>query len=153
MLAYVFILALSASSAFVSATEGIRPCTGGRPLPQRIVIDGCNQTPCDVFQGSDALMYTDMRTERPANELRPQVFATALGQTIEYFLPPNQQNACDHLTVGSCPLSANEDATYRFSFPITPVYPPIPVTVELSLFDHTNQVVFCALIDIHVRLR
>lgn len=98
-------------------------------------------------------MLTNFRAQRAATHLRPQVHATALGETIEYILPPNQQNACDHLTVGSCPLSANEDATYRFVFPITAIYPPIPVSVQLTIWDHTNQHVFCAVIDIHVRIR
>ncbi|KAG4074479.1 hypothetical protein HA402_015768 [Bradysia odoriphaga] len=154
MLAYVFLLALLAPSALVSAqTAGIRQCTGGRLLPNSVTINNCSQTPCDVVQGSNAVMNVDFRSLRAASNLRPQVFATALGETIEYNLPPNQREACDHLITGSCPLSVNEDATYRFVFPITAIYPPIPVTVELTLWDQLNQHVFCALIDIHVRLR
>lgn len=98
-------------------------------------------------------MEVDFRSLRTASALRPQVFATALGATIEYNLPPQFANGCNHLPRGSCPLSVNEDATYRFVFTVTPVYPPIPVTVELTLFDQENQAVFCSLIDIHVRLR
>lgn len=98
-------------------------------------------------------MQIDFRSLRSASALRPQVFATALGATIEYNLPPIFHNGCNHLLRGSCPLSVNEDATYSFIFSVTAVYPPIPVTVELTLFDHENQHVFCSLIDIHVRLR
>lgn len=98
-------------------------------------------------------MNVNFRAPRGASQLRPQVFATALGETIEYTLPPNQREACDHLVTGSCPLSENEDATYRFVFPITAIYPPIPVSVELTIFDHLSQHVFCAVINIHVRLR
>lgn len=98
-------------------------------------------------------MQVDFRAARPATSLRPQVFATALGATVEYNLPPQFANGCNHLHAGSCPLSVNEDATYGFAFPITSVYPPIPVSVELTLWDHTNQHVFCAVVDIHVRLR
>ncbi len=116
-------------------------------------IADCAQAPCNVFQGSDAIMEVDFRSERVASALRPQVFATALGATIEYNLPPEHQNACNHLQIGSCPLSAGEDTTYRFVFRVTAVYPPIPVTVELTLFDHASQAVFCAEIDIHVRIR
>lgn len=98
-------------------------------------------------------MEVEFRSQRPASALRPQVFATALGATIEYVLPVELRNACNHLRVGSCPLSGNEDVTYRFVFGVTNVYPPIPVTVELTLFDQASQHVFCAEIDIHVRLR
>lgn len=98
-------------------------------------------------------MEIDFRSVRGAATLRPQVFATALGATIEYNLPPQFANGCNHLLQGSCPLSVNEDATYRFVFSVTTVYPPIPVTVELALLDQNNEAVFCSLIDIHVRLR
>lgn len=127
--------------------------TGGRPAPQSIAIEGCTSTPCDILQNSDAIMEVNFRSERGSSQLRPQVFATALGTTIEYNLPPQFANGCNHLIVGSCPLSVNEDATYRFVFSVTAVYPPIPVTVELTLWDHNSQHVFCAEIDIHVRLR
>lgn len=173
MLSYLFVLALLAPSAF--ATAGIRQCTlncqlevwtnfsinfltfvlgpGGHRLPQTITIDGCAQTPCDVTQGTDVLKIADFSHPTTASSLRPQVFATALGTTIEYVLPPNQREACDHLSTGSCPLAPNEAATYRFVFPITSIYPPIPVSVELTLRDQASNVVFCAIIDIHVRLR
>lgn len=98
-------------------------------------------------------MNTDFRATRGASSLRPQVFATALGETIEYLLPPAHREGCNNLSVGSCPLSVNEDATHTFVFPITAVYPPIPVSVQLTVFDQLNQGVFCAIIDIHVRLR
>lgn len=88
-----------------------------------------------------------------ATSLRPIVWATALGQTIEYVLPPDQQNACNHLNRGSCPTSQDEDVTYRFVFPITPIYPPIPVTVQLTLVNHANATIFCKQTDIIVRLR
>lgn len=115
-------------------------------------IEECTQTPCYVFQGSDVVMEVDFRSVA-AQSLRPQVFATALGQTIEYTLPPAHQNACNHLSRGSCPVSQDEDITYRFVFPITNIYPPIPVTVQLTLFNQDNQPVFCKITDIIVRLR
>lgn len=98
-------------------------------------------------------MNIGFRAAVAAISLTPQVFATALGTTIEYTLPPLHQNACNHLSVGSCPLSPNEDVTYRFVFAITAVYPPIPVTVELTVVNHDGTILFCGLIDIHVRLR
>lgn len=97
-------------------------------------------------------MEIDFRSPA-ATSLRPIVFATALNQTIEYTLPPAHQNACNHLTRGSCPVSQDEDLTYRFVFPITAIYPPIPVTVQLTLVNEANQVAFCKITDIIVRLR
>lgn len=98
-------------------------------------------------------MQVDFRAVLGADTLRPQVFATALGTTIEYQLAPEFHNACNHLIFGSCPLAVNEDATYHFVFGVTTIYPPIPVAVELTLIDHANRVSFCAVVDIHVRMR
>lgn len=96
-------------------------------------------------------MEVDFRTSMPASQLRPQVFATALNTTIEYVLPPQLQNGCEHLNRGSCPLSAKEDATYKFVFSVMKLYPAIPVSVELIMWNELKQVMWCAVIDIQVR--
>lgn len=114
---------------------------------------GCTSDPCNVVQGNTANMQVDFRAPHAATGLRPVVFATALGQTIQYQLEPQFHNACNHLIGTSCPLSAGEDATYRFAFHVTPIYPPIRVLVELSLVDHANRPQFCTVIPIHVRTR
>jgi len=152
MLSYVLILALFVPALVSAQTQGIRECVG-RPFINQMQIENCDRTPCDVFQGSNASMIVDFRALQSSVTLRPRVFATALGVTIEYTLPIEHQNACNHLTTGSCPLSANEDITYGFVFPITSVYPPIPVTVEITLHGDNDHHVFCAIADIHVRLR
>lgn len=131
----------------------IRSGTGGRLHPVQVRVAGCTAAPCDVFQGSDAVMQIDFRAPALANTLRPVVMATALGATIEYQLNPIFHNACNHLTGASCPLAANEDVTYNFTFGVTTFYPPIPVAVELSLYNHNGETVFCSIIDIHVRIR
>lgn len=97
-------------------------------------------------------MEVDFRTSAPASQLRPQVYATALNTTIEYVLPPELQNGCNHLKVGSCPLSAKEDATYRFLFSVLKMYPPIRVSVELIMWNELKEVMWCAVIDIQVRI-
>lgn len=126
---------------------------GGRPAPVEVRVQGCTAAPCDIFQGSDAVMQIDFRAPSIAMTLRPVVLATALGVTIEYPLDPSFHNACNHLIGGSsCPLEANEDATYNFVFGVETYYPPIAVAVELSLIDHVGEHVFCSVIDIHVRI-
>lgn len=128
--------------------------TGGRLHPVEVRVAGCTAAPCDIFQGSDAVMQIDFRAPALANTLRPVVMATALGATIEYQLNPIFHNACNHLAGGSsCPIAANEDVTYNFVFGVTAFYPPIPVAVELSLINHAGDHVFCTIIDVHVRIR
>lgn len=128
--------------------------TGGRVAPHQVRVAGCTVAPCNVLQGSDAIMHVDFRAASGATTLRPVVFATALGATIEYQLNPQFHTACNHLIGGSsCPLAVNEDATYNFVFGVTIFYPPIPVAVELSLVNQAGETVFCTIIDIHVRIR
>jgi len=153
MLCYAFILALFVPALVAQRTDGIRQCAGGLNFPDEVRIANCSSTPCDIPQGQNADMQVAFRSLNQANTLRPVVMAIALGLTIEYVLPDEHQNACNHLLQGSCPLSASEDAIYHFIFHVEDVYPPIPVTVELRLVDHMNRVVFCVVIDIQVRLR
>lgn len=127
--------------------------TGGRAPPQAVRVQGCTGARCDVFQGADAVMQVDFRAIAGATALRPVVFATALGATVEYNLPPHLQNACTQLGSSSCPLSPNEDATYHFRFSVTTFYPPIPVDVEISLINQAGATVFCTIVPIHVRVR
>lgn len=97
-------------------------------------------------------MQIDFRAVNGAQSLRPVVWATAFGVTIEYHLESQYHNACNHLVDSFCPLSDNEDATYSFEFAVTKQYPAIPVAVELSLLDQFNATVFCSIIDVQIRL-
>lgn len=96
-------------------------------------------------------MDIDFRAKNGAQELRPVVYATVLGITLEYPLETDFQDACKHLDGSQCPLSENEDVTYNFKFPIASYLPTVRVAVELSLIDEDKETVFCTIIDARVR--
>lgn len=107
--------------------------------------------PCTVRRGTNALMDLDFTVPLTATALRPVVFATVLGATIEYPLPDHLQNACNHIGPVQCPLAAGATTTCNFVFAVNPIYPPITVGVEINLLNHDNVAVTCFIMDIAVR--
>lgn len=121
--------------------------------PTEVRIAGCTVSPCTITQGTTANMQIDFRSLNAASSLRPVVNAQVGASWVSYPLQPQFHNACSHLVRGSCPLAAQEQATYNFAFSVTPVYPPIRVNVELSLLDQAGRHVICTVIPVQVRTR
>lgn len=96
-------------------------------------------------------MHIDFRAPFAATGLRPAVVAHVGNQEpVNFPLGLQFRNACNHLVRGRCPLAAGEYATYNFNFPISNIYPPILVGVELTLRDQADRPVFCTIIDVRV---
>lgn len=124
--------------------------SGGRPFPAEVRVDGCAAQPCTVRKGSTIYMQMDWNVGSSTATLKPKVMATALGTTIPYILPPDMQNACNHLANANCPLDAGERPTYKFQFYVANIYPSVRVTIELSLIDQRDQTTSCFNIDLSV---
>lgn len=122
----------------------------GKPIPHHVRIEGCSAMPCSAPQGKNIDMEMDFTASNSANTLTPSIRATALGIVTPYPLPEELQNGCNALTNANCPLDARESATYKILFPVSRIYPTIPVTVELTVTDHANRVVACFAVDIRV---
>lgn len=116
-------------------------------------VAGCTTSPCIVTQGTTANMEIDFRAPVRALSLRPEIKAQVGNTWVDYPLASGFQNACNDLIRGWCPVDSQEEATYNFRFPVTPVYPPIRVNVEVSLIDHAGRHVFCTVIPVQVRAR
>lgn len=126
-------------------------CIGaGRPNPNAVRIEGCSVMPCSAPQGKDIVMEMDFTTITTVRTLTPTVRATALGVVTPYPLPEELKNGCKALINASCPLDARESATYKIVFPISKIYPTIPVTVELTVSDERGSAVACFAVDIRV---
>lgn len=109
--------------------------------------------PCPIQRGNDAVMEIEFTPANNANNLTPSVIATVGGLPVLYPLPDTVTNSCAHLLHGRhCPVPANQRTTLLFRFPVNPIYPPIAVTVQLTLRDHLRRVVSCFSVDIQVRL-
>lgn len=75
--------------------------------------------------------------------------ATALGVVTNYPLGSNAIT-CNFLQGSSCPLSANEDVTYRLTMPILSIYPLVSLSIEIDLIDQNNNSVSCFVVDAQV---
>lgn len=105
-----------------------------------------------LTRGTDAIMYMTFTPTTSIQALIPRVRATILGLTVPYDLPADQQAACNNLGDASCPLSAGQEITWNVVMPITEVYPPIGVNVEMSLMNEAGQIVACFDVDAIVRV-
>lgn len=75
----------------------------------------------------------------------PRVRATVFGVTVTQDLPQSiQNNPCSILTNGAtCPLQANQAASYALELPIETSTPLVTSDTEITLFGDNNQVIFC----------
>lgn len=80
--------------------------------------------------------------------LKPVVLAKALGFEVNYPIP--EQNACNSLINGKCPLKEGESVTYTLRMPILSKYPKIPIHLKFSLVDNKDNIHACFEIDAKV---
>ncbi|XP_052890161.1 NPC intracellular cholesterol transporter 2-like [Anopheles moucheti] len=127
-----------------------RACDGDRPQATNVNIVGCSAPPCDLIRGQDVIAYIDFTTDRAVTTMTTVPTATALGITAPYPLPAEFANTCAWLEGSSCPLSANEDVTYRLTIPVLPIYPLVSLSIEIDIVDETNESVACFVVDAQV---
>uniref|UniRef100_A0A182XW59 MD-2-related lipid-recognition domain-containing protein n=1 Tax=Anopheles stephensi TaxID=30069 RepID=A0A182XW59_ANOST len=113
-------------------------------------IQGCSAPPCDLVRGQDVIAYIDFTTDRAVTSMRTVPTATALGITAPYPLPAEFADTCAWLEGSSCPLSANEDVTYRLTIPVLPIYPLVSLSIEIDIVDENEQSVTCFVVDAQV---
>ncbi|XP_049801930.1 NPC intracellular cholesterol transporter 2-like [Schistocerca nitens] len=136
-----FRLLLLVSTA--SATT-VQTCETGTP-PVSVDILDCDVPPCVFYRGESMSGNITFVTERATTSLRPDVLANIGGVEVNYQLP--QQDACQSLVSGSCPLQAGQTAVYSLVINILEMYPKVNLTVQLSLVDESEAVVTCFLVD------
>ncbi|XP_053670483.1 NPC intracellular cholesterol transporter 2 homolog a-like [Anopheles nili] len=142
----VLLVALVPALVFGNVT---RVCTGNRPHPISVDVLGCTSPPCDLVRGQDVIAYIDFTTDRSVTSMTTVATATALGVVTGYPLGSNAIT-CNFLQGSSCPLSANEDVTYRLTMPILSIYPLVSLSIEIDVIDQNNQSVTCFVVDAQV---
>lgn len=65
--------------------------------------------------------------------IEAQAEAFSLGAKVNYILPDN--NVCDSLTNGECPLDAGEVVTYLLTLPISDAFPSVSFILFFLLFN------------------
>ncbi|XP_052873558.1 NPC intracellular cholesterol transporter 2-like [Anopheles cruzii] len=128
----------------------VQPCSGGRPAPTEVRVDGCAEQPCDLVRGTDAIMEMDFTAPFAATNLRTEVTATALGVTAPFELPADRAAACNWLQNTQCPVSANEDITYRLQMPVLIIYPRVSLILEVNLVDENLRSLACFVLQARV---
>ncbi|KFB38301.1 AGAP002850-PA-like protein [Anopheles sinensis] len=126
-----------------------RACTGGRPQAVANIV-GCTAAPCDLVRGQDVIAYIDFTTDRAVQSMTTIPTATALGITAPYPLPAEFAETCNWLEGASCPLSPNEDVTYRLTIPVLPIYPLVSLSIEIDIVDQNDASVACFVVDAQV---
>lgn len=80
--------------------------------------------------------------------------ATAWAFNFPQDIPIPQDNGCETLTSGKCPLKAGDNATYAFSMLISndyDIYAGIYAEVEFALLDSNNETAICARVPITIK--
>ncbi|KAM7363439.1 NPC intracellular cholesterol transporter 2-like isoform 2-T2 [Cochliomyia hominivorax] len=150
---YKFTVVILVAFLACSNATNVKKCKNGQPFPLSVKVEGCSEPPCDVVKGTSAIMDVQfVGTKNNINSLTAKVRATALGVTVPYELPEDVADVCSNLLDGAtCPISKDEDVTFKFNFYVDTHYPEIPVAVEVSLVDEDNESVACFVCDIKVK--
>uniref|UniRef100_A0A182JWL7 MD-2-related lipid-recognition domain-containing protein n=1 Tax=Anopheles christyi TaxID=43041 RepID=A0A182JWL7_9DIPT len=142
----LFLIALVPALVYGNVT---RSCTNGRPQPTSVAIQGCTAPPCELVRGQDIIAFIDFTTDRAVTSMTTIATATALGVVTNYPLGSNAVT-CNFLQGSSCPLSANEDVTYRLTMPILSIYPLVSLSIEINVVDQDNTSLTCFVVDAQV---
>ena len=133
----------------IFARTPIRECGGGIPLPDAVFFSSretpCLTAPCTVSRRQGfGVTYVDFTTRAATTGIMPRVRAIVFGVTINQSLPDDiQNNPCSILELGSCPLSANQRASYRLQLPVESNTPLITTDTEISLLGDNDVPIFC----------
>lgn len=106
-------------------------------------VENCNDEYCEVKQGVPARMEITFSPDNQATDLNAAIKAQVAGQWIPWTLG-GQSKVCKFLTKGTCPVEANEEATYGVDIKI-PIIAPIGTrtVVQVRLTDQNKEVVAC----------
>ncbi|XP_076751520.1 NPC intracellular cholesterol transporter 2 homolog a [Xylocopa sonorina] len=145
ILSYVYVFAV----CFIanSMQSSYEPCASG-PNPTSVKVLGCDSLPCNLRRGTTAQVAVDFNVIENTKTLTPEVKVQLGSITTPYPLP--EQNACNSLTSGQCPLEKGERATYLLKMPVEKAYPKVSLTIQLSLVDEHKKSQACFRIPAHV---
>lgn len=144
--------------AFVPAILARTPfqACGDLPVPDSVFFgsldDPCLQEPCNIVRSSGAgTTYVNFTPKNVATTILPRIRATVFGINFTQELPEDiARDPCSILTLGSCPLPANEAASYALRIPVDPTTPLLTTVTEITLFGDNSEVIFCYRINTRV---
>lgn len=115
--------------------------------PTKVIVDGCDSTPCRVKKGNDLNVEIHFTTASSVSSLKPQLSAKVFGIKMPLSVPKDLQNACENLKEGKCPLSSNQDVIYSVKLPILKSYPAMKTEIEMNLVGENGKSHTCFRLD------
>lgn len=139
---------LAVVPAVIFAASPHHPCAGGLPRPDAVFFGGrenpCRTEPCAVFRSvGSGTTYIDFTVNRQITGLRPELRARVLGLLVTHDLPPEMMSQPWNFLIGNNPLQAGNRATFNLTVPVEPNTPLVQSVNIFTLFDQSNQPIFC----------
>ncbi|XP_037956734.1 NPC intracellular cholesterol transporter 2-like [Teleopsis dalmanni] len=151
---FVGVLLLAIIATTVDALTPVRKCGNGKSLPLSVQVNDCNELPCDFWKGTNTHMAIQfVATKNLMSSIRSKVHVTTMGMELPQGLQEEQSNVCKNLMFGAyCPLYKEEDVVYHLTMSVQEALPEVPVRVEVSLIDETDdEVIACFITDGRVK--
>lgn len=111
-----------------------------------VTVEGCTTPPCILKKGGNATVGIDF----VASEITPNMTAKVYGQIagVDIPFPLTNENAC---TCGvTCPTKVATAYKYKYSLPISTVYPSVECVVYWYLYDSSKAEALCITVLVQI---
>ena len=127
----------------VNAGQVYEQCKNKAPVPIAMNVTNCDQTPCDVPNGSIVEMFMDFMLEHPTTTLTVSLEIWWGKFKVPYELNEDEKNGCAHVIGGKCPLQAGQVLKYRFESLVEAPMDGIMVDLVYKFTDDQKRTALC----------
>ncbi|XP_052273085.1 NPC intracellular cholesterol transporter 2-like [Dreissena polymorpha] len=93
-----------------------------------------------VEKGTDASLEIDFTSKTSQSQLSTVVHGVLSGVPVPFSIP--DANACNGI-VEKCPISPNNNYTFKASMPVKSIYPSLRLVVRYEIQDPSGTDVIC----------
>lgn len=90
-----------------------------------VYLDGCSETPCTVHRGETAHGGFIFKAGAATETMTCEIFGIIFGETLPFPGGCLNQNACEDIIDGNCPIEQGEEFEYEIDMPILETYPAV----------------------------
>ncbi|KAL0867969.1 hypothetical protein ABMA27_008636 [Loxostege sticticalis] len=133
-------------------TTNVQRCTGrgsNGDLPINAYLEGCENPPCRLPQGSFATIHLVFKAPRKMMRMTTYAQAFLLGIGVPDYPLGEFAETCNFLSNSFCPVMEDEVLQYTLKMEIDG-FPTIPVTVEFRIEDDADQSIMCIRVPINI---
>ncbi|VDP77977.1 unnamed protein product [Echinostoma caproni] len=125
-----------------------------------VTVTPCDTLPCPLYRGENATITVQFKPREFACHSGHHDQRIDTGKAVVHGLvagipvpfPIEKDDMCS-FTQPSCPLAANNLATYTYQLPVLQAYPKMRVTVKWELQDASKKDIICANIPVQIEDR